>query len=58
MTLKPFSDRYKNSETARKESSDAIVAELARIGTTSQLDGLVVPLNPPAIPGLGKYRRF
>lgn len=58
MTLKPFSDRYKNSETARKESSDAIVAELARIGMTSQLDGLVVPLNPPAIPGLGNTGGF
>ncbi len=58
MTLKSFEERYKNSETAKKESADAIVGELARIGATTQMDGLVVPLNPPAIPGLGNTGGF
>lgn len=58
MTLSPFSERYKNSKTASKESAPVIMGEMQRLGMSTQMDGLVVPINPPAIPGLGTTGGF
>ncbi len=56
--LSSFADRYKNSETSAKESADAILADISRIAFTTQMQGIVVPINPPAIPGLGTTGGF
>ncbi|MCD8339160.1 MAG: multidrug efflux RND transporter permease subunit [Burkholderiales bacterium] len=58
MLLNPFAERYKNSDISAKESADAILADISRIGFTTQMQGLVVPINPPAIPGLGTTGGF
>lgn len=58
MTLAPFDERYKDSETAKKESAAALLGDLSRIGMSSQMNGIFVPINPPAIPGLGTTGGF
>lgn len=58
MTLSPFSERYKNAKTAEKMNANAIMQDMQRMGMSSQLSGLVVPINPPAIPGLGTTGGF
>ena len=58
MTLDPFEERYKNSETAKEMSADAIMQQMQYRGMASQMQALVVPINPPAIPGLGTTGGF
>ncbi len=58
LTLSPFSERYKNSTISGKENAFTINEELTRIGLSSQMKGLVVAINPPAIPGLGTTGGF
>lgn len=58
LTLSPFKDRYKNAKTAEEQSADALMGDLQRIGMSSQLNGILVPINPPPIPGLGTTGGF
>lgn len=58
MTLAPFDERYKNSQTAKEMSADAIMQQMQYRGMASQMQALVVPINPPAIPGLGTTGGF
>ncbi|MBQ8828622.1 MAG: multidrug efflux RND transporter permease subunit [Burkholderiaceae bacterium] len=58
MTLTPFDERYKNSKTSQLLSASTIKGEIGRIGFTHQLNGIFVPITPPAIPGLGTTGGF
>jgi multidrug efflux pump len=58
MTLKPFNERYKSSAVSDKESASALMKAMQYIGFTDQMNGLLVPINPPAIPGLGTTGGF
>jgi multidrug efflux pump len=57
VTLKDFKERYSTSERAGKESADAVLRTVA--GQTRGMEtGLVIPIIPPAIPGIGTTGGF
>ena len=57
VTLKDFKERYESSERARKESYQAVLADVA--AGSRQIDtGLTLPIAPPAIPGIGTTGGF
>ncbi len=57
VTLKPFDERYESIKKARAENARAILMKLnadsRKIG-----EGLVIPVPPPAIPGIGMTGGF
>lgn len=55
--LKPFAERYKDGATTKEQSSTAVLADIARKSAAIQ-EGLVVPIAPPSIPGLGTTGGF
>ncbi len=55
--LKPFEERYATAATARRESSDAVLAALHK-GVATIDQGIVIPIEPPAIPGIGTTGGF
>jgi multidrug efflux pump len=57
MTFKDFKERYKSKERAKKESADAILAEVTA-GSRAIQTGLFIPIAPPAIPGIGTTGGF
>ena len=57
VTLKPFDERYKTAATARTESSLAVLMNL-RKEAGKIMQGLVIPIAPPAIPGIGNTGGF
>jgi multidrug efflux pump len=57
VTLKPFDDRYKSGKTARVENARAVLTNLNREAAAIK-EGLVVPIAPPAIPGIGTTGGF
>jgi multidrug efflux pump len=57
VTLKDFEERYSSSERAGKESSDAVLEEIAA-GARKINTGLTIPIAPPAIPGIGTTGGF
>lgn len=50
--FKDFEERYKDSETIEEQSAPAVIQKAARAFSTIQ-DGIILPVNPPSIPGLG-----
>ncbi|VVO68276.1 Efflux pump membrane transporter BepE [Pseudomonas fluorescens] len=50
--FKDFEERYKDSETIKKQSAPAVIQKAARAFSTVQ-GGIILPVNPPSIPGLG-----
>jgi multidrug efflux pump len=57
VTLKPFDERYESAGKARTENSRAVLQNLRReTGNISQ--GLIIPMAPPAIPGIGSTGGF
>jgi multidrug efflux pump len=58
MTLNPFDERYKSAAVSDKESASALMKVMQYIGLTDQMNGVLVPINPPAIPGLGTTGGF
>jgi multidrug efflux pump len=50
--FKDFEGRYKNSETIKQQSAPAVIQKAARAFSTVQ-GGIILPVNPPSIPGLG-----
>ncbi|WP_095147420.1 efflux RND transporter permease subunit [Pseudomonas sp. Irchel s3b6] len=50
--FKDFEERYKDSETIKEQSAPAVIQKAARAFSTIQ-DGIILPVNPPSIPGLG-----
>ncbi|OPY62200.1 MAG: Efflux pump membrane transporter BepE [Syntrophorhabdus sp. PtaU1.Bin002] len=57
MTLKPFDERYSSGKKARAENARAVLMNLNRQAGGIQ-EGLVVPVAPPAIPGIGTTGGF
>jgi multidrug efflux pump len=57
VTLKPFEERYSSPKHARAENARAVLMGVAK-QTRSILQGLVVPIAPPAIPGIGTTGGF
>ncbi|HQR11514.1 MAG TPA: multidrug efflux RND transporter permease subunit [Casimicrobiaceae bacterium] len=57
VTLKDFDERYKNVETAKAENVRAVLQTLYK--EAQQIEGaVVVPIAPPAIPGIGTTGGF
>ncbi|MHA6235511.1 efflux RND transporter permease subunit [Pseudomonas fluorescens group sp. PF-69] len=50
--FKDFEKRYKDSETIKAQSAPAVIQKAARAFSTVQ-GGIILPVNPPSIPGLG-----
>jgi multidrug efflux pump len=57
VTLKDFKERYSSKERARAESADAVLRAVAGEARGIQT-GLVIPIAPPAIPGIGTTGGF
>ena len=55
--LKDFKERYASSERARRESSFAVLREVASKAANIRT-GLFIPIAPPAIPGIGTTGGF
>jgi len=50
--FKDFEERYKDAETIRAQGATAVIKAAGQ--TLSQVrEGLILPVNPPSIPGLG-----
>lgn len=50
--FKDFEGRYKDSETIKAQSAPAVIQKATQAFSTVQ-GGIILPLNPPSIPGLG-----
>ncbi|BCX68309.1 MULTISPECIES: efflux RND transporter permease subunit [Pseudomonas] len=50
--FKDFEGRYKDKETIKEQSAPAVIQKAARAFSTIQ-EGIILPVNPPSIPGLG-----
>lgn len=57
VTLKPFDERYSSGKKARAENARAVLMNLNREAAAIQ-EGLVVPVAPPSIPGIGTMGGF
>ncbi|MFI5181420.1 MAG: efflux RND transporter permease subunit [Thermoanaerobaculia bacterium] len=57
VTLKPFEDRYASTKSARAENARAVLMNVAK-ETRGIREALVVPIAPPAIPGIGTTGGF
>ena len=57
VTLKPFDERYDSIEKAKAENARAVLMELRRKSLSID-QGLVIPVPPPAIPGIGTTGGF
>jgi multidrug efflux pump len=57
ITLKPFEERYRNTETAKAMNARAVLMQLNRQAAGIQ-EGLVIPISPPSIPGIGTTGGF
>ncbi len=50
--FKDFEERYKDSQTIKEQSAPALIQKAAQAFSTVQ-GGIILPVNPPSIPGLG-----
>lgn len=50
--FKDFEGRYKDSDTIKEQSAPAVIQKAAQAFSTVQ-GGVILPVNPPSIPGLG-----
>lgn len=57
VTLKPFEDRYDSMKKAREENARAVLTNVNRDAKSIQ-EGAVIPIPPPAIPGIGTTGGF
>ena len=57
VTLKPFDERYKSGKTARAENARGVLTSLHSQAGGIQ-EALVLPIAPPAIPGIGTTGGF
>ncbi len=57
VTLKPFEERYSSVKKARAENARSILMGLNREAREIR-EGLVIPIAPPAIPGIGTTGGF
>jgi len=57
VTLKPFEERYDSTKKAREENARAVLMGLHGESRAIQ-EGLVIPIAPPSIPGIGTTGGF
>ena len=57
VTLKPFEERYESIKKARAENARAVLMKLNADSRKIE-EGLVIPVPPPAIPGIGTTGGF
>ena len=57
VTLKPFEERYSSAKKARSENARTVLTSLYR-GAKDIREGLVIPVAPPSIPGIGTTGGF
>jgi multidrug efflux pump len=57
VTLKPFEERYASIKKAKAENARAVLMGLYK-GAKDIQNGLVIPVPPPAIPGIGTTGGF
>ncbi len=57
VTLKDFKERYSSSERARKENATAVLMGVAAAARKIKT-GVMIPIPPPAIPGIGTTGGF
>ncbi len=57
VTLKPFEERYSSAKKARAENARAILMNVQREARNIH-EGLVIPVVPPSIPGIGTTGGF
>ena len=57
VTLKPFEERYGSIERAKAENARAVLLALHQEASSIH-EGMVVPVAPPAIPGIGTTGGF
>jgi multidrug efflux pump len=57
VTLKPFDERYSSAKKARAENARAVLTSL-NLEARNIPDGFVIPVAPPAIPGIGTTGGF
>jgi multidrug efflux pump len=57
VTLKPFEERYSSVKKARAENARAVLTSL-HIEAREIREGLVIPVAPPSIPGIGTTGGF
>jgi multidrug efflux pump len=57
VTLKPFDERYSSVKKARAENARTVLTSVSREAKNIQ-DGVVIPIPPPAIPGIGTTGGF
>jgi multidrug efflux pump len=50
--LKDFEERYKTAETIKTQSAPALIPAATQAFSQVQ-EGIILPINPPSIPGLG-----
>ncbi|MGE8064711.1 efflux RND transporter permease subunit [Pseudomonas sp. NPDC089569] len=50
--FKDFEGRYKDSDTIKQQSAPAVIQKAAHAFSSVQ-EGVILPVNPPSIPGLG-----
>ncbi len=57
VTLKPYDERYGSAKKARAENARAVLVNVYRDGKALR-EGMVVPVAPPSIPGIGTTGGF
>jgi len=57
VTLKPFDERYASAKKARAENARAVLAGMNQEAGNIR-EGVVIPVPPPAIPGIGTTGGF
>ncbi len=55
--LKPFEERYGSTKKAREENAQAVLTRVHKAAQSIQ-QALVIPIAPPAIPGIGSTGGF
>ena len=58
VTLKPFEERYASIAKARVENARSVLLELRKETLQDIREGVVIPIAPPAIPGIGTTGGF
>jgi len=58
ITLKDFDDRYSSLKRARTENAKAVLTDVAKEARMTIKDGTLIPIPPPAIPGIGTTGGF
>ena len=58
IALKDFDDRYSTAKRAMKENAGAVLRQIAGEAAASVKTGRLIPILPPAIPGIGTTGGF